>query len=59
MKSAALRVAGRREDRTVVSPEHVRPAGDVRGVILTRLTHQIQISTEERDAELGHESSIV
>jgi hypothetical protein len=48
-------VAGRGEDRAVIGPENVQPVGDVGGVVLTRLKRQIQIGTEERGAEFGHE----
>ena len=51
----ALRVAGRGEDRTVVCLEHVQPVGGVGSVVLTWLKRQIQIGTEERGAEFGHE----
>ena len=48
-------MAGRGEDRAVVCGENVQPVGDVRGVVLARLKRQIQIGTEERGAEFGHE----
>ena len=48
-------MAGGGEDRAVVGLEDVQPVGDVGSVVLTRLKRQIEIGTEERGAELGHE----
>jgi hypothetical protein len=51
----ALRMARRREDRSIVVVQHLQPFRHVRGVVITRFKREVEVGTQKGRTEFGHE----
>src|SRR3546814_18750581 len=48
-----LRLAGRSEDRAAVVLQHLKPGGDIGGMIGTRIVRDAEVGKQERGGQLG------